>query len=207
MSTWLTAWRNREDHEPIGPVMELLVLAGADAGSQFTIEGNEVLVGRGQPVSGQTDVIRLDDKSISRRQAWIRRDSTGTSIEHIPTSGNPTFVNGAEISRARLSVGDRIEMGRVAIDVRARIGMNLSDLTQIMEGAARESTITGAPLDKRTDVGDSGASPVRTAPPISSSVARVENVKLSALGLVEDVTEVRSVEVELGELRVSRGPD
>lgn len=229
MSTWLTAWRNREDHEPIGPVMELLVLAGADAGSQFTIEGNEVLVGRGQPASGQTDVIRLDDKSISRRQAWIRRDSTGTSIEHIPTSGNPTLVNGAEISRARLSVGDRIEMGRVAIDVRARIGMNLSDLTQIMEGAARESTITGAPLDERTDVGESGASPVRTAPPISSSVARVkdvtlstlglvedltlstlglvEDVTLSTLGLVEDVTEVRPVEVELGELRVSRGPD
>ncbi len=100
MSTWLTAWRNRDDHEPTGPVMELLVVAGADAGSQFTLEGNEVLLGRGQPSSGQTDVIRLDDKSISRKQAWVRRDSTGTSIEHIAAAANPTVVNGAEISRA-----------------------------------------------------------------------------------------------------------
>ena len=58
MSTWLTAWQNRENREPTGPVMELLVVAGADAGSQFTLEGNEVLLGRGQPSSGQTDVIR-----------------------------------------------------------------------------------------------------------------------------------------------------
>ena len=55
--------------------MELLVVAGADAGNQFTLEGNEVLIGRGQPESGQTDVIRLDDRSISRKQAWIRRDA------------------------------------------------------------------------------------------------------------------------------------
>ena len=213
MSTWLTAWRNREDREPTGPVMELLVLAGADAGSQFTIEGNEVLLGRGQPESGQTDVIRLDDKSISRRQAWIRRDSTGTSIEHIPTAANPTLVNGAEISRARLSVGDRIEMGRVAIDVRARIGMNLSDLTQIMEGAARESTITGAPLAAQLSQSGglagrtSAESATRTVPPAGAAVARAEAATLSTLGLVEDVTEVRPVEVELGELRVSRGAD
>lgn len=106
LSTWLTAWRTREKREPTVPVMELLVVAGADAGSQFTLEGNEVLLGRGQPASGQIDVIRLDDKSISRKQAWIRRDASGTSIEHIRTAANPTLVNGAEISRARLSVGD-----------------------------------------------------------------------------------------------------
>ena len=79
MSTWLTAWRKREESEPTGPVMELLVVAGADAGNQFTLEGDEVLLGRGQPSRGQIDVIRLSDKSISRKQAWIRRDASGTS--------------------------------------------------------------------------------------------------------------------------------
>ena len=107
MSTWLTAWRNREDREPTGPVMELLVVAGADAGGQFTLEGDEVLVGRGQPASGQIDVIRLDDRSISRKQAWIRRDGTGTSIEHIPTAANPTLVT-VRRSRAR---GSRSAIG------------------------------------------------------------------------------------------------
>jgi len=40
----VAAWRNREDHEPIGPVMALLILAGASPGSQFRIEANEVLI-------------------------------------------------------------------------------------------------------------------------------------------------------------------
>lgn len=177
--------------------MELLVVAGADAGNQFTIEGNEVLVGRGQPASGQTDVIRLDDKSISRKQAWIRRDASGTSIEHIPTAANPTYVNGAEISRARLSVGDRIEMGRVAIDVRARAGMNLSGLTEIIEDAARESTVTGAPLPPSQP----DASRTETPP------ALAEEATLSSLPVGEDVTEVRAVEIELGELVMTRGVD
>jgi pSer/pThr/pTyr-binding forkhead associated (FHA) protein len=175
--------------------MELLVVAGADAGSQFTIEGNEVLVGRGQPASGQTDVIRLDDRSISRKQAWIRRDASGTSIEHIPTAANPTFVNGAEISRARLSVGDRIEMGRVAIDVRERAGMNLSGLTEIIGDAARESTITGSPLPRR-------------APGVTRTDAPASVLDAPALAgdrAAEDVTEIRPVEVDLGVLRLVSG--
>ncbi len=199
MSTWLTAWRTREDREPTGPVMELLVVAGADAGSQFTLEGNEVLLGRGQPASGQVDVIRLDDKSISRKQAWIRRDASGTSIEHIPTAANPTLVNGAEISRARLSVGDRIEMGRVAVDVRARPGMNLSGLTEIMEDAARESTVTA-----------SSARSALPLPPAARAPAPVDPAfepTLSTADLAADATDMRPVEVEIGELIVARGMD
>ncbi len=86
VSTWLTAWRNRKSQESGVPVMELWVVAGADAGCQFTLEGDEVLVCRGQPETGQTDVVRLQDRSISRRQAWIRRDASGTSITHIESA-------------------------------------------------------------------------------------------------------------------------
>lgn len=200
MSTWLTAWRTREDREPTGPVMELLVVAGADAGSQFTLEGNEVLLGRGQPASGQIDVIRLDDKSISRKQAWIRRDASGTSIEHIPTAANPTLVNGAEISRARLSVGDRIEMGRVAIDVRARSGMNLSGLTEIMEDAARESTVTGSSLRSEA----TRTASLRSA---ESPTASAFEPTVSTLDVAGDATDMRPVEVEIGHLILARGMD
>ena len=200
MSTWLTAWRNRENREPTGPIMELSVVAGEDAGNQFTLEGNEVLIGRGRPESGQTDVVRLADKSISRRQAWIRRDATGTTIEHIGTASNPTLLNGVEITTARLAVGDRIEMGRVAIEVRARGGMNLHGLTEIMEVAARESTMSGTiPLPTSTTSGGLDESTAR--PPEVDAPGEEEK------GLADAPTEVRPMRLDFGELSVLRGVD
>lgn len=198
MSTWLTAWRNRDTHESSGSIMELMVLAGEDAGNQFTVEGDLVLVGRGHPESGQTDVIRLEDKSISHRQAWIRRESTGSSIEHIQSAANPTFVNGVEIGRVRLSVGDRIEMGRVVIDVRARSGMNLRGLTEIMEdAAAREPTTT---VDMSAN---------RTVSPSDEDTARPPRAKTTdpAKSVASEVTDIRSMQVHIGELTILRGVD
>ena len=202
MSTWLTAWRNREMREPPGSIMELHVVAGQDAGNQFTLEGDEVLVGRGQPESGQTDCVRLEDKSVSRRQAWIRRDVSGTSIEHIETAANPTLLNGHEVDRARLVAGDRVEMGRVSIDVLEREGMNLRGLTEIMELAARESTITGAPLPDQqiaTALADERAT-AEAQTEISESPAFEGDSALEA-------TDVRPMEILIGELSILRGAD
>jgi pSer/pThr/pTyr-binding forkhead associated (FHA) protein len=195
VSTWLNAWRNRSTHESAEPIMELLVLAGEDAGNQFTLEGDRVLVGRGQPESGHTDVVRLDDKSISRRQAWITREAEGTSIEHIPSAANPTLVNGAGIQRSRLSVGDRIEMGRIVIDVRARAGLNLHGLTEIMEDAARESTLTGAERDPAS-VSRAEETTARSEPLSSSTPFE---------GVAGEVTDVRPMEVQIGGLKIVRG--
>lgn len=201
LSTWLNAWRNREKREPTGPVMELLVVAGADAGNQFTIEGDEVLLGRGKPESGQTDSVRLEDKSISRRQAFIRRDASGTSIEHIETAANPTFLNGREIGRAKLAVGDRIDMGRISIDVRVREGMNLRGLTQIMEVAARESTMSGLALPE--DV---------TAPPPELETTATAATEIPAPAqdggdIAVEVTDIRPMDLVVGELTILRGAD
>ncbi len=205
MSTWLTAWRNRENREVHRPVIELLVVAGVDAGAQFTIEGEEVLIGRGQPSSGQTDTVRLDDKSISRRQAWIRADATGYSIEHIPTAANPTLVNGIEIRSARLDVGDRVDMGRISIDVRVRAGMNLSGLTEIMEVAARESTVTGTELSDITDLASPDA---ETASPLAPTApAPAPSPLLLAKDVSEEVTEMRPMDVAIGELTILRGAE
>ena len=197
MSTWLTAWRNRDDRTAPAPVMELLVVAGEDAGGQFTLEGDEVLVGRGRPESGQTHLIRLADKSISRRQAWIRRDSVGTSIEHIESAANPTFVNGSEIAKTSLKVGDRIEMGRIAIDVRVRGGMNLRGLTEIMEVAARESTITVSDL----------ASPTRSFPDDFAGQNAQTEISGFSEGVDVEATDIRPMQIEIGELTVVRGVD
>jgi pSer/pThr/pTyr-binding forkhead associated (FHA) protein len=185
VSTWLNAWRNRESRDTAQPVIELMVLAGEDAGSQFTIEGDRVLLGRGRPESGVTDVVRLEDKSISRRQAWIERSPAGTTIEHIASASNPTLVNGVPIDRSPLGVGDRIEMGRVVIGVRARGGTNLRGLTEIMEDAARESTATGAG-------------------PRDASSTRQETTE-SGVRVSEQTTDVRPMQVAFGELRIVRG--
>ena len=205
MSTWLDAWRNRgRRRDPSPPIMELVVVAGADAGSQFTLEGEKVLVGRGQPMTGQTEVIRLQDRSISRRQAWIVRDATGTAIESIRTASNPTQVNGEIVDRMRLSVGDRIEMGRVAIEVRARGGLNLSGLTEIMEGAAHEPTQTASasPSQGPTE-------PIGRPTLLSDEEASCEAPAVGAdrLGGGAEPTDVRRMDLVLGELCLIRGAD
>ena len=173
--------------------MELLVVAGADAGNQFTLEGDEVLIGRGQPQSGQTRAIRLEDKSISRHQAWIRRDASDTWIVHIQTASNPTRINGRQIDRARLIPGDRIEMGRVTIEVHARDGTNLSGFTEIMEDAARESTQpeTSSAAGRAASVVDDPTAPVA--------------LPEGTTGASNETTEVRPMQVKLGELEILRG--
>jgi len=174
-----------------------MVLEGADAGNQFTIEGDEVLVGRGQPESGHTGVIRLEDKSISRRQAWIRRAASGTSIEHVAGAANPTLLNGVEITRSTLAVGDRIEMGRVVIDVRTRGGMNLRGLTEIMEDAARESTQTGA-----TAIAPASSVPAQ----IDERQERSETTQPTS-SVSNEPTDVRPMDILVGELVLVRGVD
>ncbi len=140
MSTWLTAWHRRDEPTAPDAVLELLVVAGADAGDRFTLEGEEILIGRGEPESGQVGSIRLTDRSISRRHALIRRDAGGTVVEQIPGAANPLRINGLESARARVSVGDRIELGRVVIEVRARAGLNLTGIAEREPGAPNEAT-------------------------------------------------------------------
>ncbi len=134
LSTWLTAWRRREEPDATDRVLELLGVAGADAGSRFTLEGEEILIGRGEPESGQVGVIRLADRSVSRRQAIIRRDANGTTIEHVPGAANPLRINGRETTRAPLVEGDRVELGRVVLEVRTRPGLNLTGIADSSAG-------------------------------------------------------------------------
>lgn len=140
MSTWLTAWRRRDAPAASDSVLELLVVAGADAGDRFTLEGEEILIGRGEPESGQVGSIRLTDRSISRRHALVRREAGGLVVEQIAGAANPLRVNGLETARARVSIGDRIELGRVVIEVRARAGLNLTGFTERETGAPNEAT-------------------------------------------------------------------
>ena len=126
MAKWLTSF-GRKQNAP-RTVLELMVLEGADAGQQFTVDGPEVRIGRGKPKTGQTGTILLCDTSVSSLQATIRADGNSSVIEHNPHATNPTQLNGRRVTKHPIKPGDIIEMGLVKIEVRQRQGIALSGL-------------------------------------------------------------------------------
>ena len=113
-------------------MLELLALEGRDAGQQFTVDGDEVAIGRGKPRSGQTGSVRLTDPTVSAQQAVLRRTRNGIVLEHRREATNPTLVNGNEVQRHPIQPGDRIQCGLVVLEVRARRGLAASDLTEAL---------------------------------------------------------------------------
>jgi pSer/pThr/pTyr-binding forkhead associated (FHA) protein len=138
-------------------VLELMVVEGADTGRQFTLEGGEVAIGRGDPASGRVGAVLLADATISSRQALVHLGPDGAILEHLPDATNPTLVNGNEIRRKSIQPGDRIRMGRTVFEVREREGMSLSGLTEVMTESRRTqaylpSLETPATAADRTEV-------------------------------------------------------
>jgi pSer/pThr/pTyr-binding forkhead associated (FHA) protein len=138
-------------------VLELLVVEGADTGRQFTLEGGEIVIGRGDPGSGRVGAVLLADATISSRQALVHLGPDGAILEHLPDATNPTLVNGNEIRRKSIQPGDRIRMGRTVFEVREREGMSLSGLTEVMTESRRTqaylpSLETPATAADRTEV-------------------------------------------------------
>ena len=112
-----------------------MVLDGADAGQQFTIDGPEVRIGRGKPKTGQTGAILLHDTSVSAHQATILSEDAGSFVEHNPEATNPTLVNGRRVTKQKIKPGDTLQMGLVKIEVRQRRGIALSGLFQVRDVA------------------------------------------------------------------------
>ena len=68
-------------------------------------------IGRGEDMQ-----IRIDNVSVSRRQAQIRLREDGRWIVEDPGSGNGTFLNGARVTEARaLTAGDEISFGKFSL--------------------------------------------------------------------------------------------
>jgi pSer/pThr/pTyr-binding forkhead associated (FHA) protein/class 3 adenylate cyclase len=159
-------------------VLEIVALEGDDAGQQFTIDGREVVIGRGQPQTARPGAILLSDPTVSSQQALIRVTDDGIVLEHRTAATNPTLVNGHEVRRKPISPGDRIQMGRVVLEVRARAGVALGTLTEAMIEARH------AMVDKPEQVDATVRQPVGAA----------------------DVTVVRPAGTRWGLLTVVRGP-
>ncbi|HYN98623.1 MAG TPA: FHA domain-containing protein [Actinomycetota bacterium] len=84
----------------------LVVKKGPEAGTNFFLEKDVVTCGR----DSASDIF-LDDVTVSRRHAEIRRDGNGFTIVD-SDSLNGTFVNRNRVDRAELKNGDEIQIGK-----------------------------------------------------------------------------------------------
>lgn len=84
----------------------LVIRKGPDAGMRFTLEKPVVTIGR----HPESDIF-LDDITVSRRHAEIRKEKEGYVIED-KGSLNGTYLNRERIDLAPLKDGDEIQIGK-----------------------------------------------------------------------------------------------
>ncbi|MDQ3619573.1 MAG: zinc-ribbon and FHA domain-containing protein [Actinomycetota bacterium] len=84
----------------------LIVKRGPNAGSKFFLDTDTTGVGR----HPESDIF-LDDITVSRRHAEIRRGRDGFSL-HDVGSLNGTYVNRERVEGAELRSGDEIQIGK-----------------------------------------------------------------------------------------------
>jgi pSer/pThr/pTyr-binding forkhead associated (FHA) protein len=84
----------------------LLVKRGPNAGSTFLLKEDETTVGR-DPGSA----IFLDDVTVSRRHAIVRRGDDGWSVVD-SGSLNGTYVNGEQVDESKLATSDELQIGK-----------------------------------------------------------------------------------------------
>lgn len=90
-----------------GEVGQLIVTRGGTAGARFALIDELVTIGR-HPESG----IFLDDITVSRRHAEVRRQPDGDYIVADVGSLNGTYVDGERIDSADLREGSQLQVGK-----------------------------------------------------------------------------------------------
>ena len=89
----------------------LVVKRGPNAGSKYFLDSDVTQIGR----HPESDIF-LDDITVSRRHAEIRRDATGFSM-HDVGSLNGTYVNRERVEGAELRSEDEIQIGKFKLVV------------------------------------------------------------------------------------------
>lgn len=88
----------------------LLIRSGPSAGQSFTVQGEDMIIGR-QPGEGGA---QLNDQAVSLRHALIRPTFGGCMIFDLG-SANGTMVDGEPLSGAHLQNGDTIKLGEAEV--------------------------------------------------------------------------------------------
>src|SRR6266498_1711462 len=111
----------------------LVVLAGASVGEMYKVEGDKVIIGRGQKAQ-----IRLFDDGISREHAQIVIEGNQIVLEDLGST-NGTFCNGTKVSTKELADGDKILVGSTTI-LKFTYHDNLDEIfqRQMYESALRD---------------------------------------------------------------------
>jgi pSer/pThr/pTyr-binding forkhead associated (FHA) protein len=102
------------DNEVAAPVEELregtamlVVRRGPNAGSRFLLDKDVVTAGR----HPESDIF-LDDITVSRRHAEIRRGAAGSFTVHDVGSLNGTYLNRERVDDDELANGDELQVGK-----------------------------------------------------------------------------------------------
>lgn len=90
---------------PAGQAL-LIVLRGPGEGTEFPLSGDLVSIGR----APESEVF-LDDVTVSRRHAELRRGAQGWSIRDAG-SLNGTYVNRRRVDDSALRPGDELQIGK-----------------------------------------------------------------------------------------------
>ncbi len=113
----LSTLRNEDEDGSLGPVDEgepvLISVRGPNAGTWYPLGTGPVTVGRNQ----DSDV-QLDDVTVSRRHAQLRRTGDRFTVADLG-SLNGTYVNQERVESALLEDNDEIQIGRFRLVFRA----------------------------------------------------------------------------------------
>lgn len=95
------------DVPDVGEVGQLVVTRGPTAGARYALDGDVTTIGR-HPDSG----IFLDDVTVSRRHAEVRRGEGGLFLLADAGSLNGTYVDGERIEEVALREGAQVQVGK-----------------------------------------------------------------------------------------------
>jgi pSer/pThr/pTyr-binding forkhead associated (FHA) protein len=116
-------------------VVDLVVLSGPCAGARFAIPDVPIVVGRSLEAN-----FALDDPWISNMHALIERRGRELWVVDLG-SRNGTFVDGRQVSEARLVPGIALAFGRTRIELRSRAATSTID-TKAMKPPLRRRHVS-----------------------------------------------------------------
>ncbi len=125
--------------EPDRPKAELHVEDGPDAGQYFTIRPSKVVV------VGREGNFRLQDPTLSRRQAEIAWNGTGYVLRDLG-SRSGTFLNERQVKESPLADGDRIRVGAHLIRFHVEAWEDPSEVPEAAPAEASPATDEAIPV-------------------------------------------------------------
>ncbi|MEX0769037.1 MAG: FHA domain-containing protein [Microthrixaceae bacterium] len=90
-----------------GEVGQLIIIRGSTSGARFALTEDLVTIGR-----DSKSTVFLDDITVSRNHAEVRRDTDGQFHLHDTGSLNGTYLDGERVTEAMLREGAQVQVGK-----------------------------------------------------------------------------------------------